>query len=164
MRRCTPSVGSLAEPAFPGDDGSLDPILERGFAERATTKSSAPVIGALCEARILTPVVALLDDIPTDSDKEADMAAVLMQSASGKTGLIAFSSLAAMQSWNPTARPVPVYARNAAQAALDEGASALLLDFGLPTFTVIDGDDLSSLAAGHRLVETPAGFAWVTTG
>lgn len=155
---------SLAEPAFPGDDGSLDPVLERGFALGAERGSAAPVIGALCEARILTPVVAMRGDVPTDGDKEADMAAVLMQSSSGRTGLIAFSSLDTLHAWNPTARPVPVWAREAAQAALSEGASALLLDLGQPSFTVVDGDDLTSLAAGHRLVDTPAGYAWIEGG
>lgn len=152
---------SLAEPAFPGDDGALDPVLARGFAQSAEGGGSAPVIGALCEARILTPVVAMRGDGPVDGDKEADMAAVLMQSSSGRTGLLAFSSVDTLQSWNPTARPVPVWAREAAQAALAEGASALLLDLGEPSFTVVDGNDLTSLAAGHRLVETPAGYAWI---
>lgn len=152
---------SLAEPAFPGDDGSLDPVLARGFAESAERGGAAPVVGALCEARILTPVVAMRGDLPVDGDKEADMAAVLMQSSSGRTGLLAFSSLDTLHAWNPTARPVPVWARDAASAALGEGASALLLDLGQPSFTVVEGDDLTSLAAGHRLMETAAGYAWV---
>lgn len=152
---------SLAEPAFPGDDGSLDPVLARGFAESAERGGVAPVIGALCEARVLTPVVAMRGEVPVDGDKEADMAAVLMQSSSGRTGLLAFSSLDTMHAWNRTARPVPVWARDAAKAAMSEGASALLLDLGQPSFTVVDGDDLVSLAAGHRLVDTAAGYAWV---
>ncbi len=146
---------SLAEPAFPGDDGTVDPALAEAFGD------DARVLAVLADVRVFVPVVALLGDEPAGSDKEADMAAVLMTGADGRNALLAFSSVAAMTTWDPDARPVPVWGREAARAALDEGASAVLLDLAGPTFTVVETADLEHLAAGHRLVNTAAGPAWV---
>ena len=89
------------------------------------------------------------------------MAAVMMTGADGRQALLAFSSVATMTAWDADARPVPVWGRQAARAALDEGASAMLLDLASPTFTVIETADVEHLAAGHRLVSTDAGPAWV---
>jgi len=146
---------SLAEPAFPDDDGSVYPELAEAFGD------DTRVLAVLGGVRVFVPVVALLGDSPAGTDKEADMAAVLMTGADGRTALLAFSSVTAMASWNADARPVPVWGREAARAALDEDASALLLDLASPTFTVVETPDVEHLAAGHRLVDTDAGPAWL---
>ena len=146
---------SLAEPAFPEDDGTADAALAAAFGDEAR------VLAVLGDVRVFVPVVALLGDEPAGSDKEADMAAVLMTGADGRNALLAFSSVASMATWDPDARPVPVWGREAARAALDEGASAMLLDLAGPTFTVVETVDVEHLAAGHRLVSTEAGPAWV---
>jgi len=146
---------SLAEPAFPDDDGTVDPALAEAFGDHVE------VLAVLGDVRVFVPVVALLGDEPAGSDKEADMAAVLMTGADGRNALLAFSSVATMTTWDPDARPVPVWGREAARAALDEGASAMLLDLADPTFTVVETADVEHLAAGHRLVSTEAGPAWV---
>ena len=86
------------------------------------------MLAVLGGVRVFVPVVALLGDVPADGDKEADMAAVLMTGADGRQALLAFSSVATMAAWNADARPVPVWGRDAARAALDEDASAVLLD------------------------------------
>ena len=147
---------SLAEPAFPDDDGQVYASLAAAFGD------DARVLAVLGDVRVFVPVVALLDDVPADGDKEADMAAVMMTGADGRRALLAFSSVATMTAWNADARPVPVWGRQAARAALDEGASAVLLDLASPTFTVIETADVEHLAAGHRLVDTEAGTAWLT--
>ncbi len=147
---------SLAEPAFPGDDGQVYASLAAAFGD------DARVLAVLGEVRVFVPVVALLDDVPADDAKEADMAAVMLTGADGRQALLAFSSVATMTAWNADARPVPVWGRQAARAALDEGASAVLLDLASPTFTVIETADVEHLAAGHRLVDTDAGTAWLT--
>lgn len=146
---------SLAEPAFPDDDGQVYASLA------AALGGDAHVLAVLGEVRVFVPVVALLDDVPADGDKEADMAVVMMTGADGRQALLAFSSLATMTAWNADARPVPVWGRQAARAALDEGASAVLLDLASPSFTVIETSDVEHLAAGHRLVSTDAGPAWL---
>ncbi|MFS0885486.1 SseB family protein [Aeromicrobium sp. 179-A 4D2 NHS] len=145
---------SLAEPAFPDDDGRIDPTLD--LADEAT------MLATIGTARVFVPVVAVLGARATDgSDKNSDMAAVLMTGADGRTALLAFSSLETMSRWNPTSRPVPVYGRDAARAALADGASALLLDLGQPTFQVVETEDLEHVAAEHVLVRTQGGTAWV---
>lgn len=160
---------ALPEPAFPDDDGSVDPALAEAFGD------DTRVLAVLGDIRVFVPVIALLGDSPADprggsgpraedgtgTDKEADMAAVLMTGADGRKALLAFSSVATMTGWNADARPVPVWGRDAARAALDEDASALLLDLAAPTFTVVETPDVEHLAAGHRLVSTDAGPAWL---
>lgn len=124
---------TLAEPQFPGDDGSPDPRLVEAFGD------DSAVFAVLPEVRVFVPIVAILgESTPTGGDKNADMAAVLMTGADGRTALLAFSSTETMTHWNAEARPVPVLGSGAAQAALDEGASAILLDLGSPSFTVVE--------------------------
>ena len=123
----------LAEPAFPDDDGLIDPRLAEALGD------DAAVLAVYGDVRVFVPIVAILGERATDgSDKSADMAAVFMTGADGRKALLTFSSVEALETWNPLARPVPVWGREAAQAALDEGASALLLDLGIDHFTVLE--------------------------
>ncbi len=148
---------SLAEPAFPGDDGQVYPALEQALG------SPDAVLAVFGSVRVFVPIVATLGSgglTDEGGDKDADMAAVLMTGADGRRALLTFSSLAAMAAWNPEARPVPVWGQAAAVAALDEGASALLLDLGSPHFQPIETADVRHLAQGDRLVRTAAGKAW----
>ena len=90
-------------------------------------------------------------------EKSSDMAAVLMTGRDGRTALLAFTSTASLNRWAQShaggeARPVPVPARQAASAALQDKAAALLVDVAGPVLFVVEGEDLGSLAAGHRLV------------
>ena len=89
------------------------------------------------------------------------MAAVLVRAADGSTGLLAFTSLEAMARWDPQARPVPVTTATAATAAVQDGAEALLVDLAGPVTYVVDGDDLTRLASGWRLVGVGGGHGWV---
>ena len=89
-------------------------------------------------------------------EKSSDMAAVLMTGRDGRTALLAFTGTASLDRWAQSyeggeARPVPVPARQAAQAALQDQAAALLVDVAGPVLFVVEGEDLESLAAGHRL-------------
>lgn len=151
---------TLAEPAFPGDDGLIDPALAE-----VVDGSDVDVLGRIGEARIFVAVIAVLTGdaglAASHGDKNADMAAVLMRGADGRRALLTFTSVSAMRQWNPNARPVPVYGRDAARAALAEGASAMLLDLGGPRFRAFETEDVEHLAREHVLVRTPAGPAWV---
>lgn len=149
---------TLAEPQFPEDDGQADQRLVSAGGD------DVAVLAVFGEVRVFVPIVPVLGERATDgSDKSADMAAVLMTGADGRTALLAFSSVGALESWNPAARPVPVMGGDAARAALDEGAEAILLDLGGPGFTVIETDDVRHLAEGHQLISTPDGPAWVAS-
>ncbi|MEJ7635657.1 SseB family protein [Aeromicrobium sp.] len=147
---------TLAEPQFPDDDGAVEPALAAAFGD------DLDVLMALGDARVFVPIVALLGEVPADGDKNADMAAVLMTGADGRQGLLAFSSITTLAAWDPQARPVPIRGRDAARAALDEGAGAILLDLANDTFAVIETADVEHLAAGHRLVRSDAGAVWIT--
>jgi hypothetical protein len=128
------SQRSLAEPAFPDDDGLIDASLAAALGD------DPRVASVFADVRVFVPIVAVLGELAADgaTDKSADMAAVLMTGKDGRTALLAFSSVAALEAWNPTARPVPVWGRDAVLAARDEGASAILLDLGSEHFVPLD--------------------------
>lgn len=157
------------EPAFAGDDGAADPSLSAALQEYGQSRTSAPVLAALCRARLLVPVVAVVGEVGTGArgqvrDKTADVAAVLMQGRDGRHALLAFTSLDTLQAWDAGARPVPVNAADAARAAVAENASALLVDVAGPVRFVVETADLRELAEGHVLHRTSAGYAWLAGG
>ena len=122
----------------PDDTGAADPRAGRrpGGVRRRPGPRARRARGP-AEARLLVPVVAVLGEAEVGPDglvrdKSSDMGAVLMRGADGRTALLAFTSLDAMHRWDPDARPVPVPAQVAAQAALQDGAAALLIDVAGP--------------------------------
>jgi hypothetical protein len=156
---------TIPDPGFADDEGSPDPELESALAAHAADGRSAPVLVALGAARLLVPVVAVLEAAGSGEhglpvDKSSDMAAVLMTGRDGRQALLAFSGVETLATWDASARPVPVSARLAAAAACQEGAAALVVDVAGPVPFVLQGDDLLRVAAGHRLVEVPGGHAW----
>ncbi len=157
----------IPDPGFADDHGAGDPRVAQVLADhRAGTVTSGSVLALLQDARMLVPVVAVLGDVEVDErglahDKSSDMAAVLVRAADGSTGLLAFTSLETMARWDPAARPVPVTATTAATAAVQDGAEALLVDLAGPASYVVDGDDLTRLAAGWRLVAVREGHGWI---
>ncbi|MEO5653386.1 MAG: SseB family protein [Marmoricola sp.] len=163
---------SIPDPGFPGDDGSAPPALmtalaaydEAPEAEESTRYREA--LAVLQDARVLVPVVAVLGEVEHDDkglahDKSSDLASVLMTGRDGRTALLAFTGNPSLTGWNPEARPVPVPARQAAQAALQDGATALLVDVAGPVLFVVEGEDLTALAAGRLLVRLDDGhWGW----
>lgn len=132
----------LAGPAFPDDDGSADPALRVLLA-----RPKASLVEGLRNGRLLVAIVAVADEVDeTGGDKSSHMAVVSMISASGEKGLLAFTGIDSMARWDPAARPVPVSGVAAAQAALDDGARALVIDVLGPARAVISGPDLVALA------------------
>ncbi len=158
---------SLAQPAFPDDDGRADAALAAALEQHAQQPAPAAVLAALSRSRLLVPVVAVRGSdgdtrVAGGADKEADMSAVLMQGRDGRRALLAFSSLERLARWNPHARPVPVPMADAARAAVAEHAAAVLVDVAGPVSFVVSGDDLSELAAGRVLVPAADSYAWAT--
>jgi hypothetical protein len=87
-----------------------------------------------------------------------------MTGRDGRNALLAFTGTAGLAQWDPESRPVPVTARRAAQAALQDDAAALLVDVAGPVMFVVEADDLHALAAGHRLVRLEDGrWAWASS-
>jgi SseB protein N-terminal domain len=160
---------TLAPSPFPGDDGSASAdtrvALARSAGE-ATPAAYLSAVAALCTDRLLVPVVATATRVGQTtaglaSDKEAEMAVVMLRTADGRQAMLGFTGLDSLRSWQPEARPVPITLDRLAATAQTEGATAVLVDFAGPAALVIEGEVLDSLAAGHRLVETADGeFGW----
>jgi len=111
---------------FDNDDGSPDLAIR-------TAQTPEKLLDALRAGRVLVAIVATADETneTTGADKSSHMSVVSMLSADGRRGLLAFTGLDALQSWDPTARPVPVSGADAARAALDDGCEADPLDYAL---------------------------------
>ena len=159
----------LAPSPFPADAGDASPATRRLLGLAAAT--AAPydylrAVAALCGDRLLVPVVATATKLGETiggltSDKEAEMAVVMLQSGDGRTALLGFTGLDSLAAWRADARPVPVTLDLAAQTARTEGAAAVLVDVAGPHPLAIEGEVLEQLAAGHRLVESGLDeFGW----
>lgn len=132
---------TLPGTGFEADDGSADPAVLEALAA-ATRDPSARADRALVEAvraaRWIVPVVAA----PTDGtestvgphglavETSTDMAVVSLTGPDGRRALPVFTSAAALAVWDRDARPVPVSAARAAQAAIAEGCDVLVVDLG----------------------------------
>jgi hypothetical protein len=157
----------IPDPGFAGDSGDAAPALTAALAAYAAgTGSHVEALAAVRGARLLVPVVAVLGESETDEDglvhdKTSDMATVLLQGADGRMALLAFTGGEAMRAWDPEARPVPVTARTAAQAALQDDAAAIVVDVAGPARFVVEGHDLQGLAHGWALARVGGRSAWV---
>jgi len=118
--------------AYRDDDGSADPKIRDALA------TGRIELDELAQARVL---LVLLPDAQ-------DMSLVFMVNADGRRGLLAFTGIDSLQSWQTDARPTPVTGREAAQIAIDEDA-ALVIDVLGPARTVIDQSALKLLAGSQ---------------
>lgn len=158
---------TIPDPGFAGDDGSVSPEVAAALAAYQGDPDGLhhPTLAVLQDSRLLVPVVAVLGDVEYDEqglahDKTSDMATVLMQGRDGRLALLAFTGSEPLHRWNREARPVPVSAQQAAEAAVHDDAAALLIDVAGPVMLVVEGQDLRSLAEGFRLVQTTERWAW----
>lgn len=156
----------IPDPGFADDDGSASERVQSALAaHRDGTLGPVSTLAALQDSRVLVPVVAVLGEVEYDEkglahDKTSDMATVLVTGRDGRTALLAFTSTDALVSWNPDARPVAVELRKAALSAVQDGASALLIDIAGPVLFPIEDDDLRALAEGLELVRVDEGWGW----
>ncbi|NQU36637.1 MAG: SseB family protein, partial [Actinobacteria bacterium] len=142
---------------FGGDEGSVDPAVLaalRGFADQSVRRRE--LLEVLADSRVFVPVTAVLDSSDIDEqghkvEKDSHMATVSMQTADGRRGLLAFTSIAAFNEWDAESRPVPARMRQAAAAAIDEGADALVIDVANQHRTALTSPELTALANGESL-------------
>ncbi|HUR74572.1 MAG TPA: SseB family protein [Sporichthya sp.] len=141
----------IPDPGFAGDDGSADPALVEALTAWAGGGSPEPVYAALAGGRVMVPVVAVAVnvDLITGADKQTDMMLVTIRGEDGRTALPAFTSLAALSSWNTEARPVPVAATTACLSTVAEQRDFLILDPGGPVAFPVEGPALRALAQGR---------------
>jgi SseB protein N-terminal domain len=148
---------ALSDPGYADDHGAPDPALDAALAawqHAGEPPGQIPV--ELIGARLLVPIVAVLAEAESGGrEKTTDMAVVTIRGADGGVGLPAFTSLDRLASWHGQARPLPVCADQAAQAALFENADRLVIDPGGPVPFVVAGRALRALAAA-RIPVPPA--------
>lgn len=162
-----PGGRRLAAPLRPDDTGTADERYAAAVASYAQDPAAyVDVLASLGSTRLLVPVVALLGESEVGAgglvtDKSSDMASVLLTGADGRTALLAFSSTETLQAWDPAGRPVPATVQHAAQAALQDGAAALVVDVAGPTTVVVEGDDLLAVARGWTLSRVGGRWAWI---
>jgi len=148
---------SVPDPEFADDDGSHDPAVGAVLAEHAAGRASVrDVAAALQGTRLMTPLVAVLDEAEATPDglraeKSSHMASVSVLTPDGRRGLLAFTSVTSMAAWDPAARGIPAHAARAAAAALEEGADALVIDLGGPVRVALEGALLLAVATVRPL-------------
>lgn len=158
---------TIPDPGFAGDDGSSDPAVLSALAAATNDPAQRPqAIRAVAASRVLVPVIAMLGEVEYDEqglahDKTSDMATVLLQGADGRMALLGFTGSEALAAWNPEARPVPVPAQVACQSAIQDNADALVVNIAGPDTFVLEGDDLTAVAAGWELAAVEGGWGWI---
>ncbi|WP_053620177.1 SseB family protein [Nocardiopsis sp. NRRL B-16309] len=137
---------------FRDDDGSVDPDVEARLRDHAVgLVGDRQVLDALSRSRLLIPVVAVATETGKGvggltKDKHSEVAVPVMTGKDGRRGVLAFTCVDAVRRWRADARPVPFTTKDACQAAVEEGADALVLDVSGPTPYTIQGRFLTLLA------------------
>jgi len=140
------------------DDGSADLGLVAALTAYGDEPARLPeVLAALHSARVLAPVVAVLQEAGTSPaglpvDKASDIALPLLLDSDGCKAVLVFSSLDSLQRWDRSARPVPVTGPRAAEVALAEGAEGLVLDVAGPSPVTLGLPEVRALTDGRGTV------------
>jgi hypothetical protein len=134
------------------DDGSAPVALALALEQfRAGEIGEAGVVDVIRDSRLLIPLVAHLAEAEIGQhghtvDKSAELSIVTVSAPDGRNVMPVFSSVDAMQRWNPLARPVPAGAVRVALAAASEGTEIVVLDPTSPTEFVIRRPALWAIA------------------
>jgi len=129
---------------FTADDGSTDRDICAALSAPVDPKRLRDAVRA---GRLIVAIMASpMEAGESGGSVGSQMSVVSMVAADGRRGLLAFTGLDAMHRWNPHARPVPVSGPEVAQAALDDGCEALVIDVAGPSSAVVAEPDLVELA------------------
>jgi hypothetical protein len=153
-------------PRFAGDNGAADPRIAAVLAAYgAGQESEQAVLTALAGSRLLVPLVEAPPEAPgsagaagacatgdahddgCDHGAARELAFPTLIGRDGRPALLAFTSLAALVSWRPEARPVPTPAGQVWGTAVAD-SSAVVIDVAGPVPIAVDGARLAALAAG----------------
>jgi SseB protein N-terminal domain len=141
---------------FRDDDGSADPAAAAALtAFAAGAGSERAALLALAATRLLVPVVAGLGDDgdaagsapPGGGEKSSDMSLPTLVGRDGRRAVPAFTSLAALARWQPSARPMPAAADLVWRAAAADACS-VVIDVAGPVPLAVEGARLAALARG----------------
>ena len=140
------------------DDGTAPEEFLQVLADFRTGKATQEqVIDVVTTMRLLIPLLAELGESGEGAhgqtvDKSADLAIVTVATPDDQNGLPVFSSVAAMQLWNPTARPVPADARRVALAAASESNTRIIIDAENETEFAIRRPTIEAIAKAEKWV------------
>jgi len=144
---------SIPSHGFSGDAGGADAALLAALTavhDAPGDDAEVALMRHASQARWLVPVVAVAAEVdssgPHTVDTRSDMAAVTLTSPDGSRALPMFTSLESLAAWDASARPVPVRAAAAAQAAISEECQVLVVDVASPHATVLRPSMLWALA------------------
>ena len=113
------------------------------------------MIRAYRAARLLIPLVAEKGDEGIGPhglavDKTQELSIVTVAAPDGRRVLPVFSSVAAMQKWDASARPVPADGVRTALAAVQDGTDLIVLDPTSPTEFVVRRPAVWAIARGEE--------------
>jgi hypothetical protein len=147
---------SFDHSAASDDDGSAPPkLLEALKRFRSRELGEAEVVDEVRASRLLVPLVAELGASETSPsghlvDKSQELSIVTVTGPDGRSVLPAFTSVAAMTHWNPSARPIPADGPRVALAAASEGTDLVVLDPTSDTEFAIRRPALWAIAQDER--------------
>jgi hypothetical protein len=142
----------LEENRFAGDDGSAPKEFVTAISGfRSGDLGQADVVDALRVSRLLVPLLAQLGESEIGAnglkiDKSAELSIVTVKAPDDQDALVVFSSVAAMQRWNPSARPVPTDAIRVCLAAASQLSTRVVIDPGSDTEFVIRRPAIARIA------------------
>jgi hypothetical protein len=142
----------LEENRFAGDDGSAPEEFVTAISGfRSGNLGQADVVNALRVSRLLVPLLAQLGDSEIGAnglkvDKSAELSIVTVKAPDDQDALVVFSSVAAMQRWNPSARPVPTDAIRVCLAAASQLSTRVVIDPGSETEFVLRRPAIARIA------------------
>ncbi|MCF2706295.1 SseB family protein [Arcanobacterium haemolyticum] len=146
---------------FAGDDGCTAPELEGALNLENAGERIKAIVVALGTSRVFVPVHAhahpgreadgsvsphVNEPDPT-AQALAEIAQGLVPAPGGGIAMPIFSSAAALLAWDPSARPLPVLARNAAAQAL-LSAGLLVLDPAQDAETYLGRSAVAAIGSG----------------
>jgi hypothetical protein len=142
----------LEENRFADDDGSAPKEFVTAISGfRSGVLGQADVVDALRVSRLLVPLVAQLGESEIGAnglkvDKSAELSIVTVKAPDDQDALVVFSSVVAMQRWNPSARPVPTDAIRVCLAAASQLSTRVVIDPGSETEFVIRRPAIARIA------------------
>ena len=141
-----------------GDDGSAPPrLFEALLRFRAHELGATEVVAALHGERLLIPLVAVRGEEGVGAhgqlvDKTQELSIVTVAGPDGRHVLPAFTSVAALQLWDPGARPIPIEAARVALAAASDGTPLIVIDAASPTEFAVRAPAFEAMATGAAWV------------
>lgn len=145
----------LSASGFEEDSGEADPQVLTALADPDRGPGTlVALLDLLAEARFLVPIVAEPAEVDASGEfaveTRVEMASVALVAPDGARALPVFSGIEALARWDPAARPVPITAQRAGQAAVEEDCEVIVVDVAGPATRVLQTSMIWALAQGRR--------------